>query len=162
MSSAYSVSVHPGPAGGKSLVYIVYRVGDITLPWGTPLEKVMSELNAVPMSMLPILLSKKVQSVFNNISGSPRCANLYLTPECQTLSNALATSLKTTITWCLSAREFAIVSYVVAIAVVVLRFGLNPCCLSLMILLSSKKALNLDKISFSNNFPGVSSNETGL
>lgn len=119
MSSAYSMSRLPGPAGGRSLVNNVYSVGDSTLPWGTPLNNIISLLNSVPIFILADLLSRKLHNVFWSIVGRPRFKILYFKPLVQTLSNAFATSLRITYTWCLFAKAFAIVSCITVNAVVV-------------------------------------------
>lgn len=38
-SPAYMISKQPGPSDGKSFLDCEYRVGELTLPWGTPLKK---------------------------------------------------------------------------------------------------------------------------
>ncbi len=110
ISSAYRVSVQPGPAGGRSFAISVYSVGDNTLSGGTPDKIFITLLNSVPIDILACLSSRNAHSVFWIIIGIPNCINLYLIPECQTLSTAFFTSLKTAVTYCLSEIEFAIFS----------------------------------------------------
>ena len=112
---------HPSDRRGMSDVYIEYRVGDRELPCGTPLFI----LNGIPvwllMEMLAVLFTQNELRSFVIISGNCICMVLYLNPSCHTLSKTLATSLRTMEHWCFSANAWAIFSYVMAMAVSVLR-----------------------------------------
>ena len=88
--------------------------------------------------------------------------NLNLRPLCQTLSNALDTSLSTRQHWFLFASASAIISVVTARAVSVDLFFLKPCWLAGSILLCSRCVSSLLFNIFSYILPGNSRSEMGL
>lgn len=86
--------------------------------------------------MLAVLF---VHIVFIVTLGNPVVLVLYFKPLCQTLSDALVTSLRTTWHWIFCDKACAIISSVIAIAMFVLLDFLNPCFESGRILFATRK-----------------------
>ena len=63
------------------------------------------------------LLSRNVESSLVSVLGSSCCNNINLSPLCLTLSKVLETSRRTALQCFLSASDWTISSYVMAIAV---------------------------------------------
>ena len=76
-SSAYIISKHPYSGVGRSLVKSVYKVGDKTLPCGTPLNNCISLLYSFPNFIFAFLLSRNLNKIFSKISGSPNLVLIF-------------------------------------------------------------------------------------
>ncbi len=102
--------MHSFAGGGRSFVNNEIRIGESTLPCGTPLSSAISSLSSVPIAILAFRSFKKVHKIFCISGGIFKFEIFYLSPLCQTLSNAFSTSLSARTTCFLSARAFAMVS----------------------------------------------------
>lgn len=116
MSSAKLMSVHPGPASGRPLVYIKNNIGAIMEPWATPLISLIGWPMNLSILILAILSSLKLQDNLSNIFGRLRLSILYFRPFCQILSKAWPMSQPTMMHYSFFFCDIAILSYREAMA----------------------------------------------
>lgn len=97
-----------------SLLYVMKRAGNKTLPCVTPQLKSKLSPKNVPILIFTFRSSRKSHRSFSR-TGSPKCKILYFNPLCHTLSNAFVISLWITLQWLLSALFWDVVSVINAV-----------------------------------------------
>lgn len=144
MSSANCPICTPSRGGmGMSETYILKRIGESTVPCGTPPSIWNGWDRELLIFMWAVLLRIKSDSQRVRGGGRPMLCSLYRSPSCQMESNALVVSIVTTVdVMCLSKPD--------SIGVKILRIWsgismpfLNPACVSGMMSLSSMKWCSL-------------------